>query len=157
MVLGFFGAQVEHRPGGRGLALLLLITAVLGGLVQALIGYPYFGFRGCGYALLAAFAAINPRAQVLLLVFPVPAWLLVAILVFIDVATAVGHVGGEGVMGHLLGVGTGLVAILGQPTWRAGVAAATVADNNVTSSAKPAMTPNSIVCSKKSPARASTA
>ena len=116
MVLGFFGAQVEARLGSRGLATLLLVTAIAGGLIQAAVGFEYWGFRGAGYSMLAAFAAIAPKAQVLLLVFPVPAWLLVAILVFIDIATAIGHAGGESVLGHLAGVGTGLVAILGQPT-----------------------------------------
>jgi len=118
LMLGFFGHVVEQRLGHRGMTALVLAAVVLGNaLFVALFANPHgvIGFSGAGYAIIVAFATIAPHARVIFIIFPMPAWLLVSILVGIGVLSSLsGRSGGVAHEVHLVGAALGFVSIYWQ-------------------------------------------
>jgi len=82
----FFGTAVERSMGSREFTLFYLLTGTLAGLfsfavyaVSGAWGVSLLGASGAVYAVLLAFAIINPRARIFIWgILPVPAPLLVA-------------------------------------------------------------------------------
>ena len=84
--LFFFGMAVERSLGSREFTLFYLLTGTLAGLFSlaafalgGALGTRLVGASGAVYAVLLAFAVINPRARIYIWgLVPVPAPLLVA-------------------------------------------------------------------------------
>jgi len=84
--LFFFGTAVERSLGTREFLLFYLLTGTLAGLfslaafaIGGALGIRLVGASGAVYAVLLAFAVINPRARIFIWgLIPVPAPLLVA-------------------------------------------------------------------------------
>jgi membrane associated rhomboid family serine protease len=83
--LFFFGSAVERSLGSREFTLFYLLTGTLAGLfslaafsLSGAMGIRLVGASGAVYAVLLAFAVINPRARIFIWgLVPVPAPLLV--------------------------------------------------------------------------------
>lgn len=83
--LFFFGTAVERQLGSREFTLFYLLTGTLAGVFSlfafaagGMLGVPLVGASGAVYAVLLAFAVINPRARIFIWgILPVPAPLLV--------------------------------------------------------------------------------
>lgn len=120
--LFFFGNHVERHLGAKGLWLLTLISAVIGNgfHVSFMGGGPVLGFSGVVYAIIVGFAAIAPRARVIMLVIPMPAWVLAALFVGLDTLNFIQY-GSQARVAydvHLIGAACGLIAIRGQFLWQ---------------------------------------
>lgn len=122
LVLYFFGTMAEQRLGHRGTWRLYLAGGVAGAMlhlgIAALQGtpnVPVVGASGACYGFLLYAACMAPRSTVLLLVVPVPLWVLAALLVglglygtFVEFAT--GFPGGVSHGAHLGGALVGFLA-----------------------------------------------
>jgi membrane associated rhomboid family serine protease len=108
----FFGISVERSLGSKEFLLFYLLSGVLCGVISVVLylvmeGYSVFlmGASGAIYALLFAFAVINPRAKIFIWgIVPVPAPLLVvlyAALALFDQFT--GRNGGVAHLTHFTG------------------------------------------------------
>jgi membrane associated rhomboid family serine protease len=117
--LFLFGHVVEGLLGYRGTWKLYLAAGVTGGVVQlalqALVGrpdVPSFGASGACYATMVFAAFVVPHARML---FGIPLWILVAVLVGIGLYQAIvgimtGYSDGTAHGGHLGGALFGLLA-----------------------------------------------
>ena len=85
----FFGRQIEADLGGRNPFLvfcgLAAVVASISFVTVELLSHPdgaswLLGASGMAYACLVAFGTLYPQAQVVLLIFPMRAWALVAII-----------------------------------------------------------------------------
>jgi len=84
--LFFFGSAVEKSLGSREFLFFYLLTGTLAGIfslaafaIGSMLGIHLVGASGAVYAVLLAFAVINPRARIFIWgLLPVPAPLLVA-------------------------------------------------------------------------------
>ena len=119
--LFFIGPTVERSLGSFRFFVLYYISGILGGLGWSLMAEPYsieivghvftqypacVGASGAVMGILGAFAALYPRAQLLLwFVIPIRAWLLVLILAFWELSETIGHpkIGGIANAAHLVG------------------------------------------------------
>ena len=122
LVLYFFGTMVEQRLGSRGTMRLYLAGGAAGALlhlgIAALQGQsdvPLVGASGACYAFLLYATFMQPRATVILFVFPVPLWALASLLcgiglysTFVEFAT--GFAGGVSHGAHLGGAALGAMA-----------------------------------------------
>lgn len=119
--LFFFGNHIERHFGTRGLFILAAIVAVIGnGFHIAVMGTPVLGFSGVVYAIIVGFAAIAPTARVIMLVIPMPAWVLAALFVGLDTLNFIQQ-GSRSYIAydvHLIGAAIGLVAVRGGRMWR---------------------------------------
>ena len=117
LMLFIFGSLVERHLGFKGLFLLTLIVALLSNFIHVAFvsDNPVLGFSGVDYAILVAFAAIAPRARVLMLIIPMPAWVLAAIVVGLDTLRYIesGNQSGTAYNVHLTGAACGFLAIRG--------------------------------------------
>jgi membrane associated rhomboid family serine protease len=126
LTLYFFGTMVEGAIGYRGTIRLYLWGGVFGALmhlcVALLMGYenvPLVGASGACYAFLVHAACLWPRAQVIVILFPVPLGWLAAGLVamglyeqYVEIVT--GSAGSVANSAHLGG------ALLGFLAWKKG-------------------------------------
>ena len=121
LILYFFGTFVEEVIGRQRLYTLYLISGVVGGIVQTLMGRimatdpPMVGASGAMYGILVYAACMAPRKKVLLIVFPIELRWLVGVMVgigiymsYIQLATGVG--GGVAHGGHIGGALWGFLA-----------------------------------------------
>jgi membrane associated rhomboid family serine protease len=110
IVLYFFGIRVEERLGGRHFITLYMISAIGGALLSfATPMVPIIGASGAIMGVLMAYAKYWPHERVFIYgVIPVPAWLLVAAYVLIDIGGA-GGIGNQGIahFAHLGGFASG--------------------------------------------------
>lgn len=114
--LFFFGNHLERHFGAKGLWLLVLTVAVISNLFHvAVMGTTVLGFSGVVYAIIVGFAAIAPRARVLMLVIPMPAWVLAALFVGLDTLSFIqyGSSARTAYDVHLMGALCGLLAVRG--------------------------------------------
>src|SRR2546426_723843 len=89
--LYFFGRAVEGMLGKREFIKLYLVSGILGGVLQALLGFivPRFGGPMVGasagiYGLVAAFAVLAPNSNIyLFFVLPVRARYLLPVMIFL--------------------------------------------------------------------------
>ena len=101
--LFFFGTAVERSLGSREFALFYLLTGTLAGLFSlaafalgGALGVRLVGASGAVYAVLLAFAVINPRARIFIWgILPVPAPLLVAGYTAIELGSQLLGAGGN--------------------------------------------------------------
>ncbi len=98
-----FGRDVEHRLGRMEFLRFYLVAVVAGGIiggVTSLITNPEIGTIGASGAVIATavlFACYFPNREILLmLVFPVKAWVLAVFFVITDLAGAFGFISGMG-------------------------------------------------------------
>jgi len=112
--LFFFGTVVERSLGTREFALFYLLTGTLAGLFSlgafalgGALSIRLVGASGAVYAVLFAFAVINPRARIHIWgLLPVPAPLLVAAYTAIELwSQFAGAGGGVAHLTHLAGFG----------------------------------------------------
>lgn len=112
--LFFFGTAVERALGSREFALFYLLTGTLAGIFSlfafaagGLLGIRLVGASGAVYAVLLAFAVINPRAKIYIWgLLPVSAPLLVAGYTVIELWSQLfGAGGGVAHLTHLAGFG----------------------------------------------------
>ncbi len=110
--LFFFGTAVERSLGSREFALFYLLTGTLAGLFSLAAfalggawGIRLVGASGAVYAVLLAFAVINPRARIFIWgLVPVPAPLLVVGYTVIELWSQLfGSGGGVAHLTHLAG------------------------------------------------------
>ncbi len=116
--LFIFGRTVEGRMGGREYLRFYLLAVVIGGLVASLRWalpaiasgeplplVPTIGASGAVMAVTILFAFYFPDATILLmLVFPVKAWLMAVIYVILNLFGIIGGEGGVAYEVHLAGV-----------------------------------------------------
>lgn len=120
IVIYFFGRLVEDYIGSRAFAVLFLVSGVLAGLGQILVGTlvldsaaGVLGASGAGLAIMGVLTVLNPSLRVYLyFIFPIPLWVLTIFYVAISV---LGILGTSAVMGggvanvaHLVGLVIGL-------------------------------------------------
>ncbi len=112
--LFFFGSAVEKSLGSREFAFFYLLTGTLAGIFSlaafalgGMLGVPLVGASGAVYAVLLAFAVINPRARIFIWgLLPVPAPILVAGYTLIELWSQLFGVGGNVAhLTHLAGFG----------------------------------------------------
>ena len=120
--LFFIGPTVERTIGSYSFFILYYVSGILGGLGWSLIADPYIavdifgnqtiqypicvGASGAVMGILGAFAALYPRAQLLLwFVIPIRAWVLVLILAIWELSEMIGKpkIGGIANSAHLMG------------------------------------------------------
>ncbi|HPE89422.1 MAG TPA: rhomboid family intramembrane serine protease [Spirochaetia bacterium] len=110
--LFFFGSSVERSLGSREFLFFYLLTGALAGLFSlaafslgGAMGVSLVGASGAVYAVLLAFAVINPRARIFIWgVVPVPAPILVAGYTVIELWSQLfGSGGGVAHLTHLAG------------------------------------------------------
>lgn len=110
--LFFFGTAVERSLGSREFALFYLLTGTLAGVFSlfafaagGMLGIRLVGASGAVYAVLLAFAVINPRAKIYIWgLLPVSAPLLVAGYTVIELWSQLfGSGGGVAHLTHLAG------------------------------------------------------
>jgi len=110
--LFFFGSAVERSLGSREFTFFYLLTGTLAGLFSlaafalgGAMGIHLVGASGAVYAVLLAFAVINPRAKIFIWgLVPVPAPLLVAGYTVIELWSQLfGSGGGVAHLTHLAG------------------------------------------------------
>ena len=115
--LFFFGNFVERHLGSKGLVVLAVCVALISNFVHVAFvsDRPVLGFSGVVYAIIVAFAAIAPKARVLMLVIPMPAWVLAALFVGLNTLQFI-QMGNQSLTAydvHLVGAAIGLIAIRG--------------------------------------------
>lgn len=119
--LFFIGPTVERTLGPFRFFVLYYISGILGGLGWSLLAEPFsveiygqvftrypvcLGASGAVMGILGAFAALYPRAQLLLwFVIPIRAWVLAIILAVWELSETIGHprIGGVANAAHLVG------------------------------------------------------
>ncbi|MHC5067047.1 MAG: rhomboid family intramembrane serine protease [Planctomycetota bacterium] len=113
LALGFFGHIVEARLGSRGFAALCLLSIILGNSAHIALEprVAAIGFSGASFAALTAFATIAPQARVIFVIFPMPAWLLVSLLICLDLFGMFNPGSGIAHAVHLIGAVCGFIAI----------------------------------------------
>jgi membrane associated rhomboid family serine protease len=103
----FFGRPVEERLGKVGMLRLYLVSGIVGGLLQALLGWllpRYFGFPVVGasaavYGLITAFGMLDPEGVILLFFilplrakyFPIIAAAIALFYILVPTQTAIAH------------------------------------------------------------------
>ena len=126
LTLYFFGTMVEGAIGYRGTIQLYLLGGVVGALLHLCValamGYenvPLVGASGACYAFLVHAACLWPRAQVIVILFPVPLGALAAGLVAIGLYEQYFEIvtGSAGVVANSAHLGG---AALGFAAWRLG-------------------------------------
>ncbi len=108
MVLFFFGTMVETEVGRKGLFRLYIVSGLVGGIVQLLLGLAMgsdpqvVGASGACYGIMVYAACMAPRMRVIFIIFPLEMRWLVGFLVFIGVySTLIGFQrGGGGSVAH---------------------------------------------------------
>ena len=119
VLVGFLYRQVRDVIGDR----LLLISMVSVQLVCALLTLSIlggaYGFRAALYVLLVAFATIAPQARMIFIFIPMPAWLLVTIVIAIDILMGVSQTGWAWHLFPLLGAALGFALIRFRGQWAA--------------------------------------
>ena len=78
----FFGKEIESQIGRAKFAWTLAIVTVVSGLVATGLDVTTFSIRSIEVALFVVFVLQNPRAQMF---FGIPAWVLAAVLVGVEV------------------------------------------------------------------------
>lgn len=114
----YFAAPVEKFLGSRGFAVVILATILLGNGIHLLVSAaPCVGFSGANLAIFTLFACLAPRHPVSLLFIPIPipAWLLLLIMVGLDLFGALGSLASPIAHAvHLTGVVIGLAVFFGR-------------------------------------------
>jgi membrane associated rhomboid family serine protease len=131
LLLWMFGVELERRWGTRGFTSFFLITGIGAGVVtvlvsllpfkptQAIYGIPTVGASGAIYALLMAWAMIFPHRVILfMMMFPLPARAVAAILGAISFISAVGSNTGVAEFTHLGGMLVGWIYLQGPTNLR---------------------------------------
>lgn len=127
--LYFFGRELEQQRGPKEFFRFFLAAIVVAGLAwlagEALSGgaaqqrHLLMGASGAVMALLVLFAVQYPYRQIILVVIPVPAWLVAGLFVFLDLTRALGGAGGKvAYMAHLGGAAFGYLYF--QQRWNLG-------------------------------------
>jgi membrane associated rhomboid family serine protease len=100
-MLGLYliGRELEEAIGRRHFTVLYFLSGVLGGLGFIWLEpyAPCVGASGAVFGVLAAFAVLFPKCEMVLLIFPfmpLPAWLLVSAYVLLEWLYLVGNLGG---------------------------------------------------------------
>lgn len=94
LALWFFAKQVEERLGARRFLVFALLATLSVSLAYVLFApfvprvVPILGFSGASLAILTLLACWEPNRPVILLVFPMRLWVMVALLVAIDLVLA---------------------------------------------------------------------
>jgi len=127
LFLWMFGVELERRWGFRGFLRYYFITGVGAGIATVLVSLlPYastasiyeattIGASGAIYGLLLAWALLFPHRQVLfMLIFPMPAWVLAAVMGGMSFLSAVsGRNGSVAEATHLAGLVVGWLYLKG--------------------------------------------
>lgn len=120
IVLYFFGPLVERRTGSLAFTALFLVSGILAGLGQVVVGLllgqsvgPVLGASGAILAVMGVLTVLNPNLRVLLFfIIPMPLWLLTigfaAVSVFVMVGAGIGA-GNIAHLAHLIGLVIGLI------------------------------------------------
>jgi membrane associated rhomboid family serine protease len=108
--LWFFGGFIEQRYGRRSFVVFYLGSIVFAGLVWSGIDTATgarsvcLGASGAVTAILIVFALLYPHMQVqMMFLFPMPAWVLAAIVVATDMMGALSRTGNTAFTAHLAG------------------------------------------------------
>lgn len=118
MVLFFFGPALERRVGSRTFLWFFLITGIVAGVAQMMLGVGLYGVAGTPAVLgasgaimgiLGALTLLAPDAKVLLFfMIPLPLWLITAGYAVWDIAGLVLQSGNVAHLAHLTGLAIGL-------------------------------------------------
>ncbi len=105
VIFWYLGSQVEARLGRiRYLWLLLLITLVPG-MVAALLDVPLAELRAVQLAIFVVFACEHPKVPFF---FGVPAWILAAVIVGIEILQLLGARAGERIIVYIASIATAI-------------------------------------------------
>ncbi|MGD9782536.1 MAG: rhomboid family intramembrane serine protease [Kiritimatiellia bacterium] len=113
----FLGPETERAMGSKHFAAMYLLSGILGGLGWVWLSphadIPCVGASGAVFGILAAFATLYPRRQLMLLFPPIPimAWKLVAGLALIEFLMAGNASSGIAHTAHLAGAFAGFLYI----------------------------------------------
>lgn len=109
--LYWLGREVETIYGAARFTALYFLSALAGALAFCMFDYgesQLIGASGAIYGMLVVFALHYPHQKILLIVFPIEAWLMVAIFIGIDLTMHLtGTSGGVGSLAHLGGAAAG--------------------------------------------------
>lgn len=116
IALFFFGPIVERQIGSKRFAGLFLVSGIVAGLAQILVGVfvlgpaaPVLGASGAIAAVLGVLTILRPNLTVYIyFVIPAPLWLLTIGFVVINLAMGFGSVGNTANWAHLAGLFIGL-------------------------------------------------
>lgn len=103
IALFFFGPIVERQVGSKRFAALFLVSGIVAGLAQILVGLfllgpalPVLGASGAIAAILGVLTILNPNLTVYIyFVIPAPLWLLTIGFVAINLVAGFGAIGGN--------------------------------------------------------------
>ena len=111
ILIGFLFRPVSDTTGTAPLLKTMAIGQLICAIVTLLIEGEFWGFRTASYVLLTAFATIAPQARMIFFFIPMPAWLLVSIVIAADVLIGVATQGWVWHLMPLIGVllGFGLI------------------------------------------------
>ncbi len=105
-IFWYFGREIEGQLGRSRFALMLLIMAVVPGIVGTVLDIVEFGLRPIEFGVFLVFVAGNPYARFF---FGIPAWVLAAVLVGIEVLQLLGYREEERILLLFVSMGTALV------------------------------------------------
>lgn len=118
MVLFFFGPALERRVGARAFLLFFLVTGIVAGIAQVMLGVglygvagarPVLGASGSIMGILGALTLLAPDAKVLLFfMIPLPLWLITAGYAVWDIFGLILQSGSVAHLAHLTGLAIGL-------------------------------------------------
>ena len=117
MTIYFLGPETERAMGSKHFLALYLLSGILGGLgwiwLSPQTGIPCVGASGAVYGILAAFATLFPRRELMLIFFPVPikAWKFVIGLALFEFLLAGDPASGIAHTAHLAGAFAGFLYI----------------------------------------------
>lgn len=117
IVIYFFGRLVEKYIGSRDFAILFVVSGILAGVGQLIIGFvlgnaaPALGASGAALAIMGVLTILNPDLKVYVwFILPMPIWALTGLFALYSVfAVSTGFAPGVGHLAHLIGLAIGLL------------------------------------------------
>ncbi|TPW14869.1 MAG: hypothetical protein FD127_1167 [Acidimicrobiaceae bacterium] len=106
-MLWYFGKELERMVGRMQFAVLLLLLAVVPGIIGALLDIPQAGIRSVEIAIFCVFAAEYPNVRFF---FGVPAWVIAAVIVVIEILQLSGNRDSERIILLLVSLATAAIA-----------------------------------------------
>lgn len=106
-MLWYFGKELERMVGRMQFAVLLLLLAVVPGIIGALLDIPQAGIRSVEIAIFCVFAAEYPNVRFF---FGVPAWVIAAVIVVIEILQLSGARDSERIILLLVSLATAAIA-----------------------------------------------
>lgn len=105
-IFWYFGREIEGRLGRSRFAVMLLIMAVVPGIVGTLLDIVGWGLRPIEFGVFLVFVAGNPHARFF---FGIPAWVLAAVFVGIEVLQLLGYREEERIVLLFVSIATALI------------------------------------------------